>query len=61
MVQNVLVFVRWFMRGWLAFVMALGMGTSLLAAEAATQWTGRFNPREVGRAEFEGLYAAVAG
>ena len=32
-----------------------------LAAEAATQWTGRFNPREVGRAEFEGLYAAVAG
>jgi alcohol dehydrogenase class IV len=29
---------------------------SELASAAATQWTGRFNPREVGAAEFLGLY-----
>jgi alcohol dehydrogenase len=27
-----------------------------LAADAATQWTGRFNPRQVGEAEFRLLY-----
>lgn len=27
-----------------------------LAADAATQWTGRFNPRQVGEAEFRSLY-----
>lgn len=32
-----------------------------LAADAAEQWTGRFNPRSVGAPEFEGLYAALAG
>jgi hypothetical protein len=27
-----------------------------LAASAATQWTGTFNPREVGESELLGLY-----
>jgi hypothetical protein len=27
-----------------------------MAAEAATQWTGRFNPRPVAAAQFEELY-----
>lgn len=31
----------------------------MLASEAATQWTGRFNPRPVGQAEFEALYTEV--
>ncbi len=30
-----------------------------LAAEAAEQWTARFNPRPVGEAEFRALYAAA--
>ena len=30
-----------------------------LAAEAAQQWTGRFNPRPVGEGEFAGLYREV--
>lgn len=32
---------------------------SMLAAEAAEQWTAQFNPVEVGKAEFEGLYRAA--
>ncbi|MFO1502121.1 MAG: iron-containing alcohol dehydrogenase [Verrucomicrobiota bacterium] len=32
---------------------------SLLAEEAATQWTARFNPRPVGASEFADLYAAA--
>ena len=30
-----------------------------LAADAAGQWTGRFNPRPVGEAEFRSLYASA--
>ncbi|MFN3651076.1 MAG: iron-containing alcohol dehydrogenase [Armatimonadota bacterium] len=33
----------------------------LLAGEAAAQWTARFNPREIGAAEFATLYRAVLG
>ena len=32
-----------------------------LAAEAAGQWTARFNPRPVGEADFRALYAAARG
>jgi alcohol dehydrogenase len=30
-----------------------------MAAEAAKQWTGTFNPRRVGEAEFLSLYEAA--
>jgi len=30
-----------------------------LAAEAAQQWTARFNPRQVNAADFEALYTAA--
>jgi len=30
-----------------------------LSAEAAAQWTARFNPRDVSEADFAGLYAQV--
>ena len=33
----------------------------LLAEEAATQWTARFNPRPVAAADFVELYRAVLG
>ena len=32
-----------------------------LAAEAAQQWTARFNPRKIDAKDFEELYAEVLG
>ena len=32
---------------------------SLLAEEAAGQWTANFNPREAGQAEMESIYRAA--
>ncbi len=32
-----------------------------LANAATQQWTGKFNPREVGQTEFERLYGAALG
>lgn len=50
--------------GWPAGLSALGVPEAAaveLAPEAAEQWTGRFNPRTVGRDEFAALYAEAIG
>jgi alcohol dehydrogenase len=31
----------------------------MLSEEAASQWTARFNPREIGASDFEALYSAA--